>query len=140
MEFGGSCHCGNVRVAFETRTSPEQTQIRLCQCSFCRKHAARAAADPAGHLRIDVADAGGLTRYRFGLATADFLVCGRCGVYVAAVMFADDGAYAVLNVSVLDDRERFSHAGVPLVYDEEDVATRTARRKQRWTPATVRGL
>jgi hypothetical protein len=140
MDFGGSCHCGNVRVVFETLTPPEQTEIRLDQCSFCLKHAARAATDPAGRLSIDVADAGGVLRYRFGLRTADFLVCARCGVYVAAVMFSDDGAYAVLNLSVLDDRERFSRAGVPVSYDEEDVSTRIARRKRRWTPATVRGL
>jgi hypothetical protein len=37
-----------------------------------------------------------LTRYRWGLATADFLVCGRCGVYVAAVLSEGASAWAVI--------------------------------------------
>src|SRR2546422_3634073 len=44
-------------------------------CSFCRKHGARTTSDPSGRVVITVRHPGQLLRYRFGLETADFLVC-----------------------------------------------------------------
>jgi hypothetical protein len=54
MRFHGGCHCGNIAVVFETELSPDAIEIRACQCSFCRKHASRAVADPAGRALISV--------------------------------------------------------------------------------------
>ena len=51
--YTGQCHCGATTVAFDTTTSPEQTQIRECQCSFCRKHGSTNASDPDGRLELD---------------------------------------------------------------------------------------
>jgi hypothetical protein len=33
-----------------------------------------------------------LLRYRFGLKTADFLVCENCGIYMAAVISTGDSS------------------------------------------------
>jgi hypothetical protein len=134
MTLTGSCHCGNLSVRFETQIAPEDIEVRACQCSFCRRHHQRSVTDPRGQVTIGVADPTLLSRYRFGLATADFLVCSRCGVYLAAVMQDEGSAWATINVNALDDRDRFG-PGKPVVFDGEDAAARIDRRKARWTPA-----
>jgi len=60
---------------FESDLAPDQIGVR--------KHGARTITDPKGCMKITVRAAENLIRYRFGLKTADYLVCGRCGVYVA---------------------------------------------------------
>ena len=79
MIHAGGCHCGNLRYALETALALTQLPLRACQCSFCRLHGARSTSDASGHIRFDVRDASRLTRYRFGLRTADFLICSQCG-------------------------------------------------------------
>lgn len=133
MILRGGCHCGALAVELETALTVETLPLRDCQCTFCRRHAARNATDPAGHLRI-VADADALGRYQFGLRTADFLVCRRCGVYVACVL---DDTFGSLNTRVLDDFDRLAGPVTPVRYDDEDAATRLARRRQRWTATTI---
>src|SRR5262245_54009530 len=115
----GSCHCGNLRVELETKLAPAEFQVRADQCSFCRRHAALSITDPQGHVSFRVADERALSRYRFGLRTADFLICTRCGVYVGAIFVEPDGAWAVVNVNVLDDRAAFRSAEA-VSYDGED--------------------
>jgi hypothetical protein len=80
----GGCHCGNIRVEFETAVAPGALSLRTWQCSFCRKHGARYASDPDGRLTIRIRDAAVVLRYRFALGVTDFLSCRTCGVYVAA--------------------------------------------------------
>ena len=46
MRYEGGCHCGAVRLIFETALDPRETPVRACQCSFCRKHNTLAIADP----------------------------------------------------------------------------------------------
>jgi hypothetical protein len=137
VRFEGGCHCGDLRVLLDTEVAPERTAVRLCQCGFCRRHGARAATDPAGHLTITIAAGARPSRYAFGLATAEFLVCARCGVFVAAVMSDGDRRFATLNLNALDRRAEFP-AGAPVDYEGEDAAARVARRRERWTPATLR--
>jgi hypothetical protein len=55
---------------------PEDLPVRACGCRFCRQHAALSTSDPDGHVIFQVADPARLARYRFGLKTADFLICG----------------------------------------------------------------
>ena len=135
--FAGRCHCGNIEVALETELRPEQLRLRACTCSFCRRHGARTASDPAGRVRITVHHSEELLCYRFGLRTADFLVCRRCGIYVAAVMTEGGSAWATLNVNVLDAVDRLAQSATPVTYDGESVAGRAARRKECWTPAVI---
>jgi hypothetical protein len=135
----GGCHCGNLKVAFETAHDPRSFQLRACQCSFCRRHGGITTSDPAGHLRIEVSRHDVLTRYRFALGITDFLICRTCGVYVAAVMETED-TIGVLNVNVLDDREPFARQPEPMQYGAEAVEDRQARRAKVWMPVEVRTL
>ena len=135
--LSGGCHCGNVHVEFESMRSPSELVLRLCTCSFCRAHGARTTVDPQGRLRLRISDASAISRYRFGHKTADFLICQRCGVYVAAIMTHNGASYGTLNVNVLDVREVFRQAGTAVDYEGEQAQERTARRATTWTPATV---
>ncbi len=49
-------------------------------------------------MRIAVRDPAKLRRYRFGLKTADFLLCSDCGVYIGALL--EDGGKAWFTVNV----------------------------------------
>lgn len=131
----GGCHCGNLRYALETALALEALPLRACQCSFCRLHGARSTSDPAGRLAFVLRDPALLTRYRFGLRTADFLICAKCGVYVGAFMREAGGARAIVNANTLDDVARLTQDAVPMDYGGEDAAQRLARRRQRWSPA-----
>ena len=79
--YEGSCHCGAIGWTYRTAIAPPQWPVRSCQCSFCRRHATRCTSDPAGSVEFSVVDRDALHRYRFGLQTAEFLMCRRCGVY-----------------------------------------------------------
>ena len=132
MIHAGGCHCGALRYALATALPPGQLPLRACQCAFCRKHGALSTSDPAGSVRFELKAEP--IRYRFGLKTADFLVCARCGVYVGAT-FEDGGkAWAVLNANTLDDAAALTQPPAAMSYDGEDEASRMARRKARWTP------
>ncbi len=135
--FHGQCHCGNVELTLETKLRADQLRIRACSCSFCRRHAARTTSDPNGRVKITVQDSRQLIRYRFGLKTADFLVCGRCGVYLGAVMKAGEKAYATVNIRTFDDFENFTQGPVAVSYEGETEAERRARRKTNWTPVAA---
>ena len=128
MKYTGQCHCGAIRTEFETR---KPLAPRACQCSFCRRHDARTVTDPEGAAVLELAD--DVIRYRFGTGTTEFLICGRCGVYVGAAAEIDGQAYVTLNLNAFDD-PRLDLAGVPASYEGEDAATKAMRRAARWTP------
>lgn len=134
----GGCHCRNIKVEFETDRAPADMEPRACQCSFCRQHQSRAVSDPNGRLRITVDEKSALSRYRFSMKTIEFLVCRRCGVYVAGFMRdpSDSEAYGTLMVSALDDGSGFPAPRVK-DYDDEPRAARAARRRKVWTPAVL---
>jgi len=133
----GSCHCGALCVAFETSIDKGALELRACQCSFCRRHAARTTSDPKGSLRIEARRAGQLLRYRFALGITEFLICRGCGVYVAAVMADETRWFGVLNVNVLDDHEAFRRPATPVDYARETIEDRRGRRTKLWTPTRV---
>jgi len=132
--YAGNCHCGAIGWEFRTDIEPSQWAVRSCQCSFCRTHGARCTSDPAGGVDIRGREAGALVRYRFGLETADFLVCGKCGVYIGAMMESPDGAYATLNLNALETPVGVQWDPTPISYDDEGSDDRVARRAVRWTP------
>ena len=76
-----------------------------------------------------------LVRYRFGLRTADFLVCRKCGVYLGAVLTSSRGQFATLNINTLREPLAFEKMAA-VSYDEESTEERQQRREQRWTPVT----
>jgi hypothetical protein len=137
----GSCHCGNLKLEFETALGPGDLPLRACQCTFCRRQGALSTSDPQGSVRLTVADPAQLQRYRFGLGITDFLICRRCGVYLMAMMDIGGGSYAVLNANALDCRPAMTGPVSPMEYGGEDEAGRLERRRQRWTPVTgIAGL
>jgi hypothetical protein len=134
MKHEGGCHCGNLRIALNLSMAPADCELRACQCSFCRSHGGRTAADPKGSLVIEVADRSKLNRYRFGLKTADYLVCSVCGVYAAAVCETPSGGRATINVNCLDGRAAFTREPVAADYEGETREGRLRRRGEKWTP------
>jgi hypothetical protein len=131
--FQGSCHCGAIGFSFRTSQPPCQWAVRACQCSFCRAHGARTVTDAKGLVTFHVGDASALTRYRFGTRASDFLICGNCGVYIAALHTSGKGQFATVNVNTFDALPDVPEA-VPVLYDGESLEQRQSRREQRWTP------
>ena len=125
-------------MTFETANRPEDLQLRECACGFCRRHGATAVTDPAGSLELRIRDAGEVSRYRFALRTADYVVCRTCGVFVGALCTIEGSTYATLNANVLEARASLTRRPVAVDYDGESAAERIARRRARWTPATLR--
>lgn len=132
--FTGSCHCGAIGFDFLTALPAAQWSGRACQCRFCRVHGAVTTSDPNGRLLFRVDQSESLRRYRFGLKTADFLVCRGCGVYVGAQMKTPRGAFGIINTLALTPRPTELPAAAPADYDAEGPSERLRRREQRWTP------
>ena len=123
--YVASCHCGNLAAELTS----DEPAVRICGCSFCRRHGARTATDPRGTARVHVTDPAALTRYRFGHETADFLVCARCGVYLGAT---EDDRFITLNINTFDVAPL--DCGRCVSYEHEGTQERQARREASWTP------
>ena len=132
--FEGSCHCGALGFSFGTAREVSAWSVRACRCGFCRAHGALTTSDPSGRLAFHSAPGELLQRYRFGLMTADFLLCRRCGVYVGAQIAATQGAFGIINTLVLRPAPVGLPAAVDADYGAETAGERIARRTQRWTP------
>ncbi|MCC5622821.1 hypothetical protein LC574_16450 [Nostoc sp. CHAB 5715] len=131
----GGCHCGNLKLIFNSTQTPNQLAVRTCACSFCRKHGTRSTSDPNGNLQIQIMNPEQVIRYRFGMHTADFLICGCCGVYVAALMQPEtQQSFATINVNALDCAHLVSQDSVTVDYDGETMQSRQERRLRAWTP------
>ena len=137
MTYQGSCHCGDVEVCIALSQPAPETDVAACQCSFCRRHGAGTVADSRGRAEITSKAGTRMSSYRFGLATAEFLLCARCGVYIGAVIDIEDKSYATINVVGLAVPAFASHQPKAVTYDGEDVEARILRRRNLWTPAVV---
>ena len=98
----GTCHCGQLRIAFSTGQDPATIAPRTCDCSFCRKHGAAYISDPAGRLSVTETEAGTLHEYQQGSNAARFLLCARCGVLVAVIFRHRDRIHGAVNAGCLD--------------------------------------
>lgn len=136
MKFDGSCHCGAIGFAYRSSVEPSAWTIRACQCAFCRAHDAMSTSDPHGELAFSAGAPELLQRYRFGLRTADFLLCKSCGVYIGAVITSGDRRFGIINTHALQSMPTDLASSEPVSYAGEDTAGRIARREQRWTPVT----
>jgi hypothetical protein len=130
----GHCHCGALGFEFRSALEPAAWPLRTCACSFCRKHGAVYTSDPSGSVRFTHREPGLISRYRFGLKTADFIFCGRCGIFLGAVMETDGRTFAVTNVNTLDPRPDGLPAAPAMSYEDETSEARSSRRASRWTP------
>ena len=136
-EYSGRCHCGRIGFQYRTAVAPQEWPIRACQCSFCRAHEVLSTSDPSGFVEFTIDDPTVLSRYRFGLQTADFLVCRECGVYIGALIETDQGQFAIINTRALATVPANLSRSEPISYDMEDAAERASRRQRRWTPAKL---
>jgi hypothetical protein len=132
--FSGSCHCGALTFSFRTALAVSQWSVRACQCGFCRAHGAHTTSDPTGRLAFSVGEPQALQRYRFGLKTADFLVCRRCGVYIGAQIATAHGAFGIVNTLAMLPLTTELPPAAPVDYGSESASERTGRRELRWTP------
>jgi alcohol dehydrogenase (cytochrome c) len=110
--FKGECHCGAIRVELASNRPPDQQVLGACQCSFCRKHNARAFSDPKAHVTLTAADPQQLQRYSFGLRTSLDAQTGKLRWETKA----DNGGQT---------------AGGLLVADGKVISNRTCRQAQR---------
>ena len=135
MEIAGRCHCGNLSFVLHSDREADELRARECDCTFCRAHGAKCVADADGRAVIRVDDASQLLRYRFGMQTADFLVCRACGVYLGAVIDVDNATFSTLNIrtSALRDVPASAQS-----YAGETREERIARRRHTWTPTEIR--
>jgi hypothetical protein len=135
--YQGQCHCGAIRVQLIIDKPPSDQILGACQCSFCRKHNARAFSDPRAQVILTATDREQLQLYTFGLKTSKQVICRQCGVYVAMILADGDQVWSVINIDTLDDRALFTREPQPRDYSAEDQQGRIARRKARWTPTTL---
>lgn len=136
-QYVGACRCGALSFRYTTELAPPDWAVRACECSFCSSRGAVCTSDPAGAVAIIVNDPAALERYRFGLETADFLLCKRCGDYVAAVIETTQGARATLNLKLLQGYPPDLPTPRPVSYDDETREARIRRREAQWTPVTT---
>jgi hypothetical protein len=132
--FEGGCHCGALGFSFRTALPVPEWSVRACQCGFCRAHGARTASDPSGRLAFHVKQGDALQRYRFGLMTADFLLCTGCGIYLGAQIATARGAFGIINTLTLMPLPEGLPVAAKADYGSESTSDRVARREQRWTP------
>ena len=133
QEHCGGCHCGNLRWTLRSAFSLRDLPVRTCGCGFCRKHGLLTTSDPQGEMDFILNDRQAVLHYRFGTETADFLMCGRCGVYVGAQMEQAGRYYAIANLRTLENGGELG-AVQPMDYSRESVDERRMRRVSRWTP------
>ena len=109
-------------------------RLRHDGCSFCRRHGVVGTSDPAGELSVAINDPSKVQYYRFAHRTADFLICGECGVFVAAITDTAQGKRAVINARVLDGVSLNWASVADVHFDDESPSQRTERRSLHWTP------
>jgi hypothetical protein len=134
QEYHGGCHCGALGIIYRTDIDPIYWRLRHDGCSFCRRHGVVGTSDPAGNLSVNIGDPSKVRYYRFAHRTADFLICGECGVFVAAVSDTGEGKRAVINARVLDGVSLMWAAVADAHFDDESPQQRAERRRLHWTP------
>jgi hypothetical protein len=139
MKIDGQCHCGIVRFTLQWPGSLETMAVRMCGCSFCRKHGGSWTSHREAVLSIARRDPAQVPRYRFGTQTADFHVCARCGVVPFATCHIAGRTYAVVNVNTFEGMDTASLPRAPVSFDGEGTQDRLERRQRNWI-ADVRGL
>jgi hypothetical protein len=138
-EQRGSGHCGNLRWTLRSQQAVTQLPVRTCGCWFCRKHGLLTTSDPQGEMDFIVSDRAALLRYRFDTASADFLMCGRCEVYVGARTEEAGRLYGIANLRTLESGDE--RGAISLMdFSRENERERRARRASRWTPGARSGV
>lgn len=123
----GACHCGRLRLSFDTAVEVSRFNPRACDCSFCTKHGAAYISDPQGALRLDVSEAAALHHYTQGSGNAKFMLCSHCGVLVGVVFERGEQVFGAVNANCLAER-----ASLGAAQPASPQALSPAERQQRW--------
>ena len=130
--INGSCHCGNISFALAWPGDADVIRARRCGCTFCTKHGGVWTSNPAGALAVRIGDPSRVSRYEFGTATAEFLVCARCGAVPLVISRIAERDYAVVNVNTFEGVEPEKIQVAPASFAGEEVGDRLARRQRNW--------
>ena len=133
----GSCHCGNIRFQLTWPLGGPEIPVRACSCSFCVRHGAAYTSHPDATLRAEIGDPRLVSRYSFATATAEFVICTRCGALPFATSRIDDRVYAVVNVNTFEDVDPECLTSAVTDFDGESVEDRLARRASKWIADVV---
>ena len=130
----GRCHCGNIAFTVALPQPEGPIPVRACSCSFCRKHGGLYTSHPEGSVKVQIANASEVQRYRFGTQTADFLLCRTCGVVPVVISDIDGILHAVVSVHAFEavDASEFSESVAD--FDGETTGSRLERRQRSWIP------
>lgn len=134
MQFHGACHCGGIRFVLTWPAAPQPLPARRCGCSFCQKHGAAWTSHPTARLEVQWRDPARVTAYAFGTRTARFHLCQDCGVVPLVSCDIDGRSHAVVNALTLDGSPPLDLSALAGSLDQEDLATRLARRARNWIP------
>jgi len=132
MLISGSCHCANIGFVLDWQPEPIRIPARACGCSFCVKHGGVWTSCPTGHLRVTVSRPDRVIPYSFGTRTAQFHVCGDCGIVPVVTSRIADRLYAVVSVNAFDNVEAARLDRTPASFDGESESDRLARRQRNW--------
>ena len=135
--YRGGCHCGAVTIVYSTDVDPADWPLRHDGCSFCRRHGVAGTSDPAGEVAFNFSGTGKVLHYRFAQKSADFVLCGECGVFVAAVAETAAGRRAVINARVIEGVSLDFTQVTGVHFDDESPAQRGERRARFWTPVSA---
>lgn len=132
MLIQGQCHCGNIAYALTWPDGAAEIPARACDCTFCKKHGGVWTSHPNAGLRVSIKERSDVSVYAFGTETAQFHVCRRCGVVPVVTCELDERLYAVVNVNTFNTGSAVNLQRSATTFEDEDVASRLARRKQNW--------
>jgi hypothetical protein len=132
----GACHCGNIKLEFNTPNSPQALWLRKCSCLFCHKQGNINVADPEGFLTIQIENKENTFFYQMGHQTSDRLFCGNCGVYIGGLMTHDGKSVCVLNANTLDTKNDLS-APTQINVSAQNPEERILGRMSRWMPFEI---
>ncbi len=134
MQIDGACHCGNIRFKLFWPETQIEIPIRMCGCTFCKKHNGAWTSHPQSEVFLEIDDLSLVSKYNFGTGTADFFVCSVCGVVPIVLSEIDANLYAVVNVNAFNDTPGLSFSKSSTDFDGEDTGGRLERRQRNWIP------
>jgi hypothetical protein len=137
VELTGGCHCGRLTYRLSVPVPVERLPVRACQCGFCTRNDAVWTSHPDGRLDVHLEDTDQMIRYRFGTGTAQFLVCGACGILVLAVSHIERRDYAVVNLRSTESADLVRGDRTRTDFDGEGPDVRLTRRSRNWIPTVT---
>ncbi len=132
MVIHGKCHCGNISFDLTWEPDPAEIATRACTCSFCVKHGGVWTSNPAGVLKVVVADPALVSKYAFGTKTAEFHTCARCGIVPVVTSLIEGHLYAVVSVNAFEGVDPSLIRRRSASFDGEGTQSRLDRRKRNW--------